>query len=70
MDDKKVEKLTQDKIFDFMCQMGEAMRAENIPIVNYIVHDFHRVDQVLTEDEKKEEKEERKNEVDWELIED
>lgn len=62
MDNKKNEKLTQDKIFEFMCQMSKAMRDENIPIVNNVVHDFHRVDQVPVEEEDK-----NKNQVEWEL---
>mgnify|MGYP003627304860 CR=1 FL=1 len=33
-------KLTQDKIFDFMCQMSKQMMDENIPIVNNISHDL------------------------------
>lgn len=32
--------MDQEKIFDFMCKMSQAMRDENIPIVNNIVHDF------------------------------
>jgi hypothetical protein len=56
------KKLTQDKIFDFMCRMSKAMRDENIPIVNNIVHDFHRVDQVIEEEDKK------KSQAEWELM--
>jgi hypothetical protein len=47
------KKLTQDKIFDFMSEMSQDMRDQNIPIVNYIVHDFPKIDN----DEKREEKE-------------
>ncbi len=60
--DKKSEKLTQDKIFEFMSQMSKAMRDENIPIVNNVIHDFHRVDHVPTEEEKK------KIQAEWELM--
>ena len=49
--------LTQDKIFDFMCLMSQAMRNENIPIVNNIIYDFHKVEQEKSEDNQEKEEE-------------
>lgn len=60
--DNKSRKLTQDNIFDFMCQMSKAMRDENIPIVNNVVHDFHRVDQTPSEEE-----DQKKSQSEWEI---
>lgn len=33
-------KVTQEDIYEFMSDMAQEMRDENLPIVNYIVHDF------------------------------
>ena len=56
------QKLTQDKVFDFMSKMSKAMRDENIPIVNNVVYDFYKVDQ----EEKEEEK--TKPQAEWEIL--
>ena len=34
------QRITQDEMFDFMCDMSQNMRDENIPIVNNLVKDF------------------------------
>ena len=56
------QKLTQDKVFDFMSKMSKAMRDENIPIVNNVVHDFYKVDQEVKEEEK------TKPQAEWEIL--
>ena len=57
---KSKNRITQEEMFDFMCDMSQSMRDENIPIVNNIIRDFPGLENKDTikykiEKEKKEE---------------